>query len=173
MTAPARLSDADWLALRGFRLEPDGRLAELAPRQAQRARRERAAAELQADPARSNRAIATAAGVCHHTARAVRLELEAAGQIPAWRSSRTPWSGHAAAAEELQAGPARPNRTIAALAGVGPGTVRAVRLELETSGRIPAWRGRSAPAAIPAAGPVPGASSAAVRALCASVSGVG
>ncbi len=67
------------------------------PRQRWAAGRARAAAELLADPLRSNREIGVAARADHVMVMNVRHELERAARIPVWRHVKAPGPGHAAA----------------------------------------------------------------------------
>ena len=84
---------------------------------------DRAAAELAADPARSNRLIAVSAGIRPEAVAVVRRQLEAAGQIPAipvadhaWRAYPAPPSHHRAL-DAIEQGAAT-SREVAELAGV-------------------------------------------------------
>lgn len=105
----------------------------------------RTTAALLADPLRSNRVIATAAQTDHMLAGRVRHELEAEGRITRFRAGSAPVSPRRTpklnrVKELLLEDPRRPNRKVAADAGVSHPVVIRARHELEDAGLIEVYR---------------------------------
>lgn len=108
-------------------------------------KRRRVAAELAADPTRSTRAIAKAAGVSQSTAFRVRKELEVNGDaalVATKKKAPKIMNGisgdkYKVAREELIKDPKRSNHVIAAVSAISADTVRHLRGRMERAGEIP------------------------------------
>jgi Transcription factor WhiB len=107
--------------------------------------RDRVIAEITADPARSDRAIASAAGCDRGRVARVRAKLEHQGAIPRVEPAdraerprpRQPRRARDRAVRVLVANPFRSDSLLASAARVGVTTICETRRELEQSGQIP------------------------------------
>lgn len=110
-------------------------------------KRRRVAAELSADPTRSTRTIAKAAGVSQSTVFRIRRELENQGnarlletkkEAPKMANrTKASDSRFALARSELIGDPRRSNHLIARAVGLSPDTIRHLRVRMEITREIP------------------------------------
>lgn len=110
-------------------------------------KRRRVAAELSADPTRSTRIIAKAAGVSQSTAFRIRKELESHGDARLLETkkeapkivnrTKASDSRFVRARNELLRDPKRSNHIIAKAVGLSPDTIRHLRIRMEITKEIP------------------------------------